>query len=100
MLFNHVDRVEIRSIAPPVTAKLTQDLTAFKRPPVVLPPSAVTQVGFRTEDSLLPYRPSSFTGYGLRSEYFAFPQKFLFADPSGLDLAAPARFGSHFEIQI
>lgn len=100
MLFNHVDRVEIRSIAPPLTAKLTQDLTAFKKPPVVLPSTSLTQVGFGTEESLLPYRPRTFTGYGLVSEYFAFPEKFLFFDLAGLDVAARARFGSHFEIHI
>jgi type VI secretion system protein ImpG len=39
-------------------------------------------------------------GYGLLSEYFAFPDKFLFFDVTGLEQAAQAGFGNRFEIHI
>jgi type VI secretion system protein ImpG len=36
----------------------------------------------------LPYSPRSFPGYRLLTEYFAFPQKFLFCDVTGLECMA------------
>jgi type VI secretion system protein ImpG len=44
-----------------------------------LGPGAVGQVGFEDEEALLPFGPRSFHGYRLLQEYFAFPQRFLFA---------------------
>ncbi len=49
-----------------------------------LPPSAVGRRGFDREDALLPYTARSFQGYRLLQEYFAFPERFLFVEPSGL----------------
>ncbi len=40
----------------------------------------ITPVGFEYEDGLLPYPKQSFIGYRLLSEYFAFPEKFMFFD--------------------
>ncbi len=45
---------------------------------------ALSQVGFDREDGLFPYPARSFLGYRLLTEYFAFPQKYMFLD---LDLA-------------
>ncbi|MGV8042025.1 MAG: type VI secretion system baseplate subunit TssF [Thermoanaerobaculaceae bacterium] len=50
----------------------------------VLPPSCVRPVGLAEEDSVLQYPGVSFPGYRLLSEYFAFPEKFLFFDILGL----------------
>lgn len=44
----------------------------------VLPPTAVTRVGFAADEALLPDSPRSFEGYRLLQEYFALPQRFLF----------------------
>jgi len=44
----------------------------------------VREVGFGRDDGLLPYDARSFPGYRLLTEYFTFPQKFLFADLTGL----------------
>src|SRR5215216_503230 len=99
MLFNHATRVEIRS-GPAATSKLTQSLRTVKAPPVVLPATALSQVGFGPDETLLPHTARSFAGYGLLSEYFAFPEKFLFFDINGLDVAARAGFGNRFEIHI
>lgn len=48
--------------------------------PVELEASAIQPVGFGVDDGLLPYSSRSFIGYRLLSEYFAFPEKFLFID--------------------
>lgn len=44
----------------------------------------LTPLGFRPEESLLPYGLQSFDGYRLLHEYFAFPQRFLFVRIGGL----------------
>lgn len=54
--------------------------------PVVLDASALSPVGFEENEGLLPYGPSSHIGFRILTEYFAFPEKFLF-----VDLAFPAR---------
>jgi type VI secretion system protein ImpG len=56
------------------------------RNPRLLPASALRPVGFEPDESMLPYPPSSFAGYRLLTEFFAFPQKFLFIDIAGLDV--------------
>jgi type VI secretion system protein ImpG len=48
--------------------------------PVRLPVSCIKPVGFGIEDGLLPYPDTSFMGYRLLTEYFAFPEKFMFFD--------------------
>ncbi len=53
--------------------------------PVLLAKSAVAQAGFEPEDALLPWPARSFSGFRLLSEYFAFPQKFMFLDLIGLE---------------
>jgi type VI secretion system protein ImpG len=99
LLFNHTTRVELRPGAAGVT-KRTQDLRGLKASPVIMPASALGQVGLEADESLLEYSARSFWCYGLLSEYFSFPEKFLFFDVSGLDLAAKAGFGARFEIHI
>lgn len=60
----------------------------------------VCAVGFEQEEGLLPYPARSFLGYRLLTEYFAFPQKFLFFD---LVLPEPrllARLGDQLEVYL
>lgn len=45
------------------------------------------QVGFEDEEALLPADQRTFRGYRLLSEYFACPERFLFAKLKGLDRA-------------
>ncbi|MDH5777091.1 MAG: type VI secretion system baseplate subunit TssF [Gammaproteobacteria bacterium] len=52
--------------------------------PVFLGQDAIKAVGFKEEDGLLPYPAASFIGYRLLTEYFAFPEKFMFIDIVGL----------------
>jgi type VI secretion system protein ImpG len=53
--------------------------------PVVLPANVIEPVGFAPEEALLPWPARSFAGFRLLSEYFAFPEKFLFLDFTRLD---------------
>lgn len=100
MIFNHATRVELR----PKPTKKTSGTALLKsltpQSPIILPPSALKPVGFDEDEGMLPYTARSFTGYRLLSEYFAFPNKFLFFDVTGLDKAAQAKFGDRFEIHI
>ncbi|MBV9778175.1 MAG: type VI secretion system baseplate subunit TssF, partial [Acetobacteraceae bacterium] len=53
--------------------------------PVLLDARALAPAGFAPEEALLPWPARSFSGFRLLSEYFAFPEKFLFLDVSGLE---------------
>jgi type VI secretion system protein ImpG len=48
--------------------------------PIRLPISSLKPVGFDLSEGLLPYPDTSFMGYRLLTEYFAFPEKFMFFD--------------------
>lgn len=50
----------------------------------ILPKSAIRQSGFDDQQALLPYTARSFQGYRLLAEYFAFPQRYLFVEFTGL----------------
>ena len=55
--------------------------TARRDPaPVIVPASAIEPAGFAPEEALLPWPARSFAGFRLLTEYFAFPEKFLFVD--------------------
>lgn len=48
--------------------------------PVFCNADIIKPVGFNSDEGLLPYPASAFMGYRLLTEYFVFPQKFLFVD--------------------
>ncbi|OUS30158.1 type VI secretion protein [Gammaproteobacteria bacterium 45_16_T64] len=48
--------------------------------PIYLNIDRIKPVGYTEEEGLLPYPPQSFIGYRLLTEYFCFPEKFLFVD--------------------
>lgn len=50
----------------------------------IVPKSQLRQLGFEDEHALLPTGPRAFQGYRLLHEYFAFPQRYLFAELGGL----------------
>lgn len=68
--------------------------------PTLLPPSCLTPVGFGRNEGMFPYSARSFLGYRLLSEYFAFPEKFLFCDLTGLDSRALSRIAGSLEIYL
>jgi type VI secretion system protein ImpG len=87
LLFNHAQGVALAS-------------GASDPEPVLLPAERLRQVGFERDEGLLDYPARSFLGYRLLSEFFAFPQKFLFFDLAGLDKRALARIGNSLEIFV
>ncbi len=92
LIFNNATKVELRSI---------QGKRVLGTPGVIsLSTSNIQPVGFAENEGLLPYTARSFIGYRLLTEYFAFPEKYLFFDLLGIDLAAMAGFGEQFEIFI
>jgi type VI secretion system protein ImpG len=68
------------------------------REPVVLGPECICPVGFAREEGLFPYPARCFLGYRLLTEYFAFPQKFLFFDLAGLSRQTLQKAGRELEI--
>jgi type VI secretion system protein ImpG len=70
-------------------------------PAITLPPEqCLTQVGFERDESALPYPSQSFLGYRLLTEFFTFPNKFLFFDLGGWTQARRAGFGKKAEVVI
>jgi type VI secretion system protein ImpG len=65
----------------------------------VLDRTCLRPVGFERDEGVLPYTARSFMGYRLLSEYFAFPEKFLFVD---LALAGkvPGGVGQRLEVFV
>ncbi|MBL8837452.1 MAG: type VI secretion system baseplate subunit TssF [Alphaproteobacteria bacterium] len=64
----------------------------------VLPASAVQPVGFDRGSAILPQPARSFVGYRILTEYFAFPEKFLFVDIVGI--SARALLGAGRELDL
>jgi type VI secretion system protein ImpG len=66
--------------------------------PFWLDASKLRPVGFGRDEGALPYPRRSFLGYRLLQEYFAFPDKYLFFELSGLDPLALSGFQDRAEI--
>ena len=98
MIFNGATRVELRA-APGEARRGTR---AAGPATLSMPPAeALRPVGFEADEGLLPYTARSFAGYRLLTEYFAFPEKFLFFDVAGLEEAVRrGQFGESFQILI
>jgi type VI secretion system protein ImpG len=54
----------------------------------VLPNAKLCEVGFAADEGLLPIPPTAHRAYRLLQEYFAFPDKFLFVDLTGIPAGA------------
>jgi type VI secretion system protein ImpG len=66
----------------------------------ILPKSAISALGHSDEEALLPSGPRTFQGYRLLQEYFAMPQRFLFAELAGLGNAVSRCDSSQFDITV
>jgi type VI secretion system protein ImpG len=86
LLFNNCSRILLRN---PDDA----DQRAIE-----LPASSLRPIGFRDDEAVLPFPRRSFTGYRILQEYFAFPEKFFFAELNNLDALASAAFTNRVEI--
>ena len=62
--------------------------------------SSICAKGFADDESMIPYSGRSFSGYRLLQEYFACPERFLFAVFTGLRQALARAQGSEFEIVV
>ncbi|HYO62036.1 MAG TPA: type VI secretion system baseplate subunit TssF [Pyrinomonadaceae bacterium] len=98
MLFNNAVSVELRAGAGEAKRGARRAAQAAS---LRLPVSSLRAVGFEEGEAVLPYPARSFAGYRLLTEYFTFPEKFLFFDVTGLRAAAETRaFGDHFDILV
>ncbi len=66
----------------------------------LLSKESVRARGFDDSDALLPPTTRSFGGYRLLSEYFAFPERFLFFDLCGLDRAVARHAGDELDVVV
>ena len=101
MIFNNAAWVELRG-GVSSTKRGRGDASKQPAPSVAaLGRDSIKAVGFAPDEALLPQTAQSFAGYHLLSEYFAFPEKFLFFDVTGIGAAArAAHFGDQFELSI
>lgn len=90
LIFNHATQIVFRALEGDPD-----------RPQIVLSPQGlIGQVGFEEEEGLLPYTRRSFPGYRLLTEFFTFPNKFLFFDLGGWRRVAEAKLGNKVEVMI
>lgn len=68
--------------------------------PIVVGSQALRPVGFGPDEGLLPYPMTAHVGFRLLTEYFAFPEKFLFADIQFPQEAQFGRFGRTVDVFI
>ena len=68
--------------------------------PVIVPASAIAPVGFSPEEALLPWSARGFSGFRLLTEYFAFPDKFLFFDFTRIDAKTLVSAGNRLEVFV
>jgi len=87
LIFNHTTQVLLRPGAGNPGAAVTRE-----------PRDCLRQVGFEPNEALLPSPRRSFPGYGLLTEFFAFPGKFAYVDLLGLHAACRPEFGRKLEV--
>lgn len=68
--------------------------------PLQLRPGCIKPCGFEEDSGLIPYPGQAFPGYRILQEYFILPEKFLFAEITGLDAWTDRGTGNDFEIAI
>lgn len=68
--------------------------------PVYLDTDCIRAVGFEEDEGLIPYPDNAFLGYRLLTEYFLFPEKFLFIDIEGLDRAIAGNESQGFHLYL
>jgi type VI secretion system protein ImpG len=68
--------------------------------PVILAATAIEPAGFAPDEALLPWPARSFVGFRLLTEYFAFPEKFLFVDFTRIDAKTLLSGGTRMEIFV
>ena len=67
---------------------------------IALPPDSLRPVGFADDEALLEFPQGAFAGHRLLQEYFAFPEKFLFAELRNLAAGALGDLGHTLEVLV
>ncbi len=68
--------------------------------PTLLPPERLRTAGFERDEAALPWPRRAFDGHRLLTEYFAFPEKFLYLDLDGLDARSLLHRSDKLEVFI
>jgi len=68
--------------------------------PVYLDKSTLKQVGFKENEGLFPYPNHSFIGYRLLTEFFVFPEKFMFIDFENLSTQFDENYKDEINIYV
>lgn len=68
--------------------------------PVILPATSIRPAGFESDEALVPWPARGFSGFRLLSEYFAFPEKFLFFEFTGIEAKTLVAAGNRMEIFV
>ena len=63
-------------------------------------PDQIAPVGFGKDENILPYPPSSFVGYRLITEYYAYPEKFMFFDIEDMNKSLPTGVTNQLDIYL
>ena len=87
-----------RQIIGECVAAIARPAASASARPVSLP--LPTQAGFSEDEALLPAEQRSFRGYRLLTEYFACPERFLFANIEGLGKAFAAAQGGACDVVL
>jgi type VI secretion system protein ImpG len=74
--------------------------SAVDTAPVIVPGNSIEPAGFAPEEALIPWSARGFSGFRLLTEYFAFPDKFLFLDFTRLDNKTLVSGGNKLEIFV
>ena len=68
--------------------------------PIFMGKNCLKPVGFESDEGILPYPDSSFVGYRLLTEYFVFPEKFMFIDFTGIKEKLPEHAANTLDLYI
>lgn len=82
-LLRHLEGIEL--VALDGEGRPFKDAFDHPLPALRLDPERMQPAGFAEEQALIPYPLNTFRGYRYLQEYFAFQDKFLFVELSGLD---------------
>ncbi len=87
LLLNHCLEIVVRDPTP-----------GSRVEPVVLPPSALSPVGFGLDESLVGTPKRALLAHSFLQEYFTFPEKFHFLDLAGLEGLGERGFTDRLEV--
>lgn len=68
--------------------------------PTILGAEALAAAGLEADEAALPWPKRAFSGHRLLTEYFAFPDKFLYVDLKGLDARSTVQAGDKLEVFV